>query len=375
MLNIKTIDDATVNQRVYQLNLGPQHPSTHGVMHLLVTLDGEVVIKIEPIIGYSHRGHEKMAENRIYEQYLPNPARMDYLSGMIFNHGYCMAVEKLCGIEVPRRAEFIRVITSELNRIASHFIGTMDYAMGLGAITPFLWGWDDREQILDLLEGIAGSRLTYSYGRFGGVRNDIDKAFYDGTRRFIDRLRGRYWDYENLINQNIIFIKRSRGVGVISQEDALTYGVTGPSLRGSGVQYDVRKNEPYSAYPEFKFEIPTREAGDCLARYQVRMAEIEQSVNIIEQALDHLPPGPVRSKVPRFVTPPEGECYLTFESARGAVGFYIVSDGSRIPYRIKVRAPSFSNLFIVTKICPGHFLADVIAIFGSIDVTVPEIDR
>lgn len=375
MLNVKTIDDSSITERVYQLNLGPQHPSTHGVMHLLVTLDGEVVIKIEPVIGYSHRGHEKMAENRIYEQFMPNPARMDYLSGMIFNHGYCMAVEKLCGIEVPRRAEYIRVITSELNRIASHFIGAMDFAMGLGAITPFLYGWDDREQILDLLEMIAGSRLTYSYGRFGGVRNDITKEFYDGTRRFIDRLRGRFWDYENLINQNIIFIKRAKDVGVITKEVALEYGVTGPTLRGSGVNYDVRKNEPYSAYPEFKFEIPTRKEGDCLARYQVRMAELEQSLNIIEQALDHLPPGPVRSKVPRFVTPPEGDCYCAFESARGAVGFYIVSDGSRIPYRIKVRAPSFSNLFVLTKICPGHFLADVIAIFGSIDVTVPEIDR
>jgi NADH-quinone oxidoreductase subunit D len=375
MLNIKTIDDESINQRVYQLNLGPQHPSTHGVMRLLMTLDGEVVVKIEPIIGYSHRGHEKMAENRIYEQFLPNPPRIDYMSGMIFNHGYCMAVEKLCGIEVPRRAEYIRVITSELNRIANHFVGAMDYAMGLGAITPFLWGWDDREQILDLLEGIAGSRLTYSYGRFGGVRNDIDQAFYDGTRRFIDRLRGRFWDYENLINQNIIFIKRSKDVGVITKETALEYGVTGPTLRGSGVNYDVRKNEPYSAYPEFKFEIPTREAGDCLSRYQVRMAEMEQSLNIIEQALDHLPPGPIRTKVPRFVTPPAGECYQTFESAKGAVGFYIVSDGSRVPYRIKVRAPSFSNLFVMTKICPGHFLADVVAIFGSLDVTVPEIDR
>jgi NADH-quinone oxidoreductase subunit D len=375
MLNPKTIDDASIEQRVYQLNLGPQHPSTHGVMHLLVTLDGEVVIKVEPIIGYSHRGHEKMAENRTYEQFLPNPARMDYLSGMIFNHGYCMAVEKLCGFEVPRRAEYIRVITGELNRIASHFIGAMDYAMGLGAITPFLWGWDDREHILDLLEGISGSRLTYSYSRFGGVRNDITKEFYDGTRRFIDRLRGRFWDYENLINQNIIFIKRSRDVGVITKEMALAYGVTGPSLRGSGVAYDVRRQEPYSVYPEFQFEIPIREEGDCLARYQVRMAEMEQSLNIIEQALDRLPPGPIRAKVPRFVTPPPGDCYFVFESARGAAGFYVVSDGSRIPYRIKVRAPSFANLFVLNEICSGHFLADVIAIFGSIDVTVPEIDR
>jgi len=375
MLNKITIDDATVNERVYKLNLGPQHPSTHGVMHFLLTLDGEVVVSCEPNIGYSHRGHEKMAENRIYEQFIPNPPRMDYLSGLIFNYGYCQAVERLCGIEVPRRAEFIRVITSELNRIASHFIGAMDYAMGLGAITPFIYGWDDREQILDLLEAVAGSRLPYSYGRFGGVRNDIDQAFCDGTRRFIDRLRKRLKDYHDLVTGNIIFIKRSQNVGVITKETALEFGVTGPTLRGSGIKYDVRKHEPYSVYPEFKFEIPTREEGDCMARYLVRMAEMEQSLNIIEQALDRLPSGPIRAKVPRFVTPPAGECYFAFESARGAVGFYIVSDGSRVPYRIKVRAPSFSNLFVMTKICPGHFLADVIAIFGSIDVTVPEIDR
>jgi len=375
MLTIKTIDDSNIHQRVYQLNLGPQHPSTHGVMHFILTLDGEVVVACDPHIGYSHRGHEKMAENRTYEQYLPNPTRMDYLSGLIFNYGYCQAVEKLCGIEVPKRAEYIRVITSELNRIASHMIGIMDFVMGLGAITPFVYGWDDREQILDLLEMVCGSRLTYSYGRFGGVRNDITQEFYDGTRRFIDRMRKRLKDYHDLITGNIIFIKRSENVGVLSKETALEYGVTGPTLRGSGVPYDVRKNEPYSAYPEFEFEIPTREEGDCLARYLVRMAELEQSLNIIEQALDRLPPGPIRADVPRFITPPPGEVYFSFESARGAVGFYIVSDGSRIPYRIKVRSPSFSNVFVMSKICPGHFLADVIAIFGSIDVTVPEIDR
>ncbi|MEW6186134.1 MAG: NADH-quinone oxidoreductase subunit D [Thermodesulfobacteriota bacterium] len=375
MLNKITIDDATLEQRVYQLNLGPQHPSTHGVMQFILTLDGELVVACEPNIGYSHRGHEKIAENRIYEQFLPYPPRMDYLSALIFNYGYCQAVERLCGIEVPRRAEYIRVITSELNRISSHFIGAFDLVMALGAFTPFMYCWDDREVLLDLLEGVAGSRLTYCYGRFGGVRNDIDKAFYDGTRRFIDRLRGRMKDYHDLVTGNIIFIKRAKDIGIITKETALEFGVTGPSLRGSGVKYDVRKQEPYSVYPEFKFEIPTREEGDCLARYQVRMAEIEQSMNIIEQALDHLPPGPIQAKVPRFISPPEGEGYFAFESARGAVGFYIVSDGSRVPYRIKVRSPSFSNLYVMTKICPGHFLADVIAIFGSIDVTVPEIDR
>ncbi|MBU1055528.1 MAG: NADH-quinone oxidoreductase subunit D [Proteobacteria bacterium] len=375
MLTIKTVDDININERLYQLNLGPQHPSTHGVLHFLLTLDGEVVVKAEMLIGYTHRGHEKMAENRIYEQFYPNSARMDYLSGMIFNTGYCEAVEKLCGIEVPKRAQYIRVITSELNRVASHLLGVMDFVMGLGAYTPFLYGWDDREQILDLLETITGSRLTYNYSRFGGVRLDIDQAFCEGARRFIDRLRGRFKLYNDLITGNIIFIKRTTGVGVISKEVALEYGVTGPALRGSGVSYDVRKSEPYSSYQDFKFEIPTREEGDCMARYLVRMAEMEQSLNIIEQALDNLPEGPIRSDVARFVTPPVKDCYYSFESARGAVGFYIVSDGTRIPYRLKVRAPSFSNLFVMSKIVPGHFVADLIAIFGSIDVTVPEIDR
>ena len=375
MLNPKTIDDASIEQRVYQLNLGPQHPSTHGVMHLLVTLDGEVVIKLEPVIGYSHRGHEKMAENRTYEQFLPNPPRMDYLSGMIFNHGYCMAVEKLCGIEVPRRAEYIRVITAELNRIASHFIGAMDYAMGLGAITPFLWGWDDREHILDLLEGIAGSRLTYSYSRFGGVRNDITKAFYDGTRRFIDRLRGRFWDYENLINQNIIFIKRSQDVGVITREVALSYGVTGPTLRGSGVAYDVRKQEPYSVYPEFQFEIPTREAGDCLARYQVRMAELEQSLNIIEQAVEKLPAGDVRAALPKRIRPEASEVYARTETPKGELGYYIVSDGTQSPFRVKVKSPCFVNLSALPAISRGAMIADIVAILGSFDIVLGEVDR
>lgn len=374
-MTIKTVDDININERLYQLNLGPQHPSTHGVLHFLLTLDGEVVVSAEMLIGYTHRGHEKMAENRIYEQFYPNTARMDYLSGMIFNSGYCEAVEKLCGIEVPKRAQYIRVITSELNRVASHLLGIMDFVMGIGAYTPFLYGWDDREQILDLLETISGSRLTYNYSRFGGVRVDIDQAFCDGARRFIDRLRGRYKLYHDLITGNIIFIKRVVGVGVISKDVALDYGVTGPTLRGSGVKYDVRKNEPYSSYQDFKFEIPTREEGDCMARYLVRMAEMEQSLSIIEQALDNLPEGPIRADVPRFITPPAGDCYYSFESARGAVGYYIVSDGTRIPYRLKVRAPSFSNLFVMSKIIPGHFVADLVAIFGSIDVTVPEIDR
>lgn len=374
-MTIKTVDDININERLYQLNLGPQHPSTHGVLHFLLTLDGEVVISAEMLIGYTHRGHEKMAENRIYEQFYPNTARMDYLSGMIFNSGYCEAVEKLCGIEVPKRAQYIRVITSELNRVASHLLGIMDFVMGIGAYTPFLYGWDDREQILDLLETISGSRLTYNYSRFGGVRVDIDQAFCDSARRFIDRLRGRYKLYHDLITGNIIFIKRVVGVGVISKDVALDYGVTGPTLRGSGVKYDVRKNEPYSSYQDFKFEIPTREEGDCMARYLVRMAEMEQSLSIIEQALDNLPEGPIRADVPRFITPPAGDCYYSFESARGAVGYYIVSDGTRIPYRLKVRAPSFSNLFVMSKIIPGHFVADLVAIFGSIDVTVPEIDR
>ncbi len=362
-------------EQTYYLNMGPQHPSTHGVLRLFLKLDGEYIIEADPIVGYGHRGHEKMAESHLYEQFLPNSSRMDYLSGLIYNHGYVAAVEKMAGIEVPPRAEYIRVICAELNRISSHLLWFGTYIMDLGAFTPFLYAFDDREIILDILDRVTGSRLTYSYCRMGGVAKDVDDEFIAATRGFIQRLRSRWEDYHNLVTRNVIFIHRTKGVGVINREIALRFGCSGPVLRAAGVVYDIRRVEPYSVYPDLQFDIPTGTAGDAFDRYMVRLQEIEQSLRIIEQALERLPEGPIRGRAPRNVRPPRGDYYFAVEAARGALGFYIVSDGSRYPYRLKVRAPSLGNLQVLTEMLPGTLVADTISILGSIDIVVPEIDR
>ena len=366
----------TLTGDTFYLNMGPQHPSTHGVLRLLLRLNGEWIVEAEPIIGYSHRGHEHMAQNRTYAQFLPNTSRMDYLAGLMYNHAYCLAVEKACGIVPPPRAEYIRVICAELNRVSSHLLWFGTFLLDLGGITPFLYSFDDREDILDILGEITGSRLTYSYCRFGGVRDDINDRFIEGIRAFIPKLRSRLRDYKTLVTKNVIFVNRTRDVGVISEELAGQYAVTGPCLRASGIPYDVRKMEPYSVYPEFVFEIPTGKKGDCYDRYQVRMVEMEQSLRIIEQALDRMPEGPcLASGIPLWVQPPEGEYHFSYETPRGHLGIYFVSDGSRIPYRMKWRTPSFSNLSVTPAILPNTLIADAIAILGSIDVVIPEIDR
>jgi NADH-quinone oxidoreductase subunit D len=365
-----------IEEKTFLLNLGPQHPSTHGVLRVLLEMEGEFITRAEPVIGYGHRGHEHMAENRNYLQFLPNMGRVDYLHALAYNHGYCMAVEKLMGLTVPERAEFIRVITCELNRIASHLLWFGAYLLDLGAFTPILYCFDDREHILDLLDRVTGSRLTYCYFRFGGVPQDIDEEFITGTRAFIKRLRRRWKDYDDLVTKNIIFIKRTRDVGVITPEQALRWGLTGPMLRGSGIPYDIRRSEPYSAYPLFDFEIPTGERGDIMDRYLVRLREMEQSLRILEQALDKLPDGPIMAeKVPKRIKPAAGEVYQAVESARGEFGCYIVSTGELKPYRIKLRVPSFGNLSILPEIAVDTLVADLVAILGSIDVVVPEIDR
>ena len=365
-----------IEEKTYTLNLGPQHPSTHGVLRVLLEMEGEFITKAEPVIGYGHRAHEHMAENRNYHQFLPNMGRVDYLHALAYNQGYCMAVEKLMGIVVPERAEFIRVITSELNRISSHLLWLGAYLLDLGAFTPILYCFDDRENILDLLDRITGSRLTYCFYRFGGVPQDLDEEFITGTRAFIKRLRRRFHDYDNLVTKNIIFIKRTRDVGVFTREQAVRYGLTGPTLRGSGIAYDIRKSEPYSAYPRFNFEIPVGERGDVMDRYLVRVREMEQSLRIIEQALDRLPDGPVMAeKVPKRIKPAEGEVYQAVETARGEFGCYIVSKGDIKPYRIKLRVPSFGNLSILPEAAVDTLVADLVAILGSFDVVVPEIDR
>ncbi|MBI4797265.1 MAG: NADH-quinone oxidoreductase subunit D [Desulfarculus sp.] len=365
-----------MTEDTFYLNLGPQHPSTHGVLRLLLRLDGERIVECQPILGYSHRGHEHMAQNRTYLQFMPNPCRMDYLSGLMYNHAYCLALERACGLEVPARAEHLRVICAELNRISSHLLWFGAYLMDLGAFTPFLYAFDDREDILAILGLATGSRLTYSYCRFGGVRDDVGQDFLEGVRAFIPKMRARLKDYDTLVTRNVIFVNRTRGVGVISADLARAYALTGPCLRASGVGFDIRKAEPYGLYPELAFDIPVRAGGDCLDRYLVRLMEIEQSLSIIEQAIERLPGGPVKARgVPQFIAPPAGIYHTSYETARGHLGIFLASDGGRVPQRLKFRVPSFSNLGILPVLLPDTLVADTIAILGSMDVVMPEIDR
>ncbi len=358
------------------VNLGPQHPSTHGVLRVVLKMDGEYIERAEPVLGYLHRMHEKMAENRSYLQFLPNTGRMDYLGAMTFNLGYVTAVERLCSIPVPDRARFVRVIAAELNRISSHLLWLGAYLADLGALTPFLFVFDDREYILDVLEGITGSRLTYCYFRFGGLYNDVDDDFIAGTKAFVQRMWGRFKLYEKLVTGNVIFINRTRGVGVIDKELARKFGVSGPVLRSAGIACDLRKEDPYAAYGEMEFNVPRGQRGDALDTYTVRVAEMEASLRIIEQALAKLPVGPfMAEKVPKKLKPPRGDIYQTVESPRGETGIYIVSDESDTPYRMKWRVPSFSNLMVFPELARGTLLADTVAILGSLDLVIPEIDR
>ena len=364
------------DEDIYYLNMGPQHPSMHGVLRLLLKMKGEQILDAEPIIGYAHRAHEKMAENRNYLMFLPNTSRVDYLSGMIYNIAYCQAVEKMMGIKVPERAEHIRVIVCELNRISSHLLWFGTFLLDIGGITPFLYAFDDREQILGILDRVTGSRLTYCYGRFGGVTMDVDDVFVAHTKEFLTRLRARMPDYHALVRDNVIFRRRCEGVGVIDKDTALAYGITGPCLRACGVSYDIRKAEPYGIYERFHFDVPTREGGDTFDRYMVRVEEMQQSMHIIDQAMAALPDGPIMpDKLPKRFKPPAGEYYFAVESARGQFGMYIVSDGGDIPVRIKLRTPSFSNLSAMVKVLQGTMVADTIAIVGSIDIVLPEVDR
>lgn len=363
-------------QDIYTLNMGPQHPSMHGVLRLVLRMRGEEIVAAEPVIGYAHRAHEKMAENRNYTMFLPNTSRVDYLSGLIYNFAYCQLVEKMNGIEVPERAQVIRVITSELNRIQSHLLWFGTFLLDLGGITPFLYSFEDRERILTILERITGSRLTYSYGRFGGVTMDVDETFCSETRSFVAFLRGRLDMYRSLVGDNVIFRGRVERVGVISRQVAEDYGVTGPCLRAAGVAYDLRKAEPYGGYETYDFEVPTATEGDAWARYRVRIAEVEQSLRIIEQGLDRLPAGPVMpKKMIKRIKPPKGETYFAVEAARGHFGQYCLSDGGLIPAKLKLRTPSFSNLSSLPDVLPSTMVADAIAVVGSIDIVLPEVDR
>ena len=369
------VDNGDPTKETFVLNLGPQHPAAHGVLRVLLTMDGEWIQRAEPIIGYIHRMHEKMGENRTWTKFLPNTSRIDYLSAMHYTHAFVGAVEKAAKIEVPERAEYARVITSELNRISSHMVWWGALLLDLGGFTPILYAFDDREKILDLLEGLCGARLTYCYYRFGGLYNDVDDAFLKGTRDFVTHMRPRLKMYRELVTDNIILRKRLMGIGPISGEMCRKYGATGPVIRGAGVAYDVRRAEPYSVYPKLNFKIPIYPEADSMARYLVRMDEMEESLHIIEQALDLIPAGPFIGKAPRVLKLPVGDTCYAVEAARGRFMVRIVSDGKEIPYRIKLRTPSFSNLSLYEEASKGMILPDALAMMGSLDLVIPDIDR
>lgn len=375
MIDLKDLPAGAASGETFVLNLGPQHPSTHGVLRIKLTLDGETIVKAEPVIGYLHRMHEKMGENRTWTQYLPNTGRIDYLSAMTYTHAYVGAVERAAKIEVPIRTEYIRVITSELNRIASHLVGWGAWVMDLGGLTPILYAFDDREKILDLLEAICGARLTFCYYRFGGLTNDVDQAFVDGCKEFVKYMRPRLKMYRDLVTNNIILRKRLENIGMISADMCRRYGACGPVLRGSGVKYDVRKQEPYSIYNQFDFEIPTYDGCDSMARYNVRMDEIEQSLRIVEQAIAKLPEGPIMGKVPRVLKLPLGDTYYATEAARGRLLCRITSDGKENAYRVRWRTPCYTNLSLFGEAVEGMLLSDAIAFLGSFDLVIPDIDR
>jgi len=360
----------------FLLNVGPQHPATHGVLRVKMQMDGEYIVKAETVLGYVHRMHEKMGENRTYAQYLPNLSRLDYLGALGYTHGHVLAIERAAGIEVPERAEYIRAITVELNRVASHLFWFGAFVMDLGGFSPLMYAIQDREHILDMLEAVTGARLTYCYYRFGGLYNDIDDDFIEAAKRFIPRMRKSLKKYAALVTGNIIFRKRLEGIAPVSAEMCRKYGATGPVARGSGINFDVRKNEPYSVYPEFDFDVPVYHECDSLARYKVRMDEIEQSLRIIEQGLKKLPAGPVMTeKKPKNIKLPVGDFYQAVETARGSFGIRIVSDGDRNAYRLKLRSPTYSNMHLFDEACEGMLIMDALAFMGSLDLVIPEMDR
>jgi len=362
------------------LNMGPQHPSTHGVLRLELELEGELIINVKPHIGYLHRCFEKHAEVMTYPQIIPYTDRMDYLASMYNNYGYVVTMERLLGIQVPERVEYIRVIMGELQRIASHLVALGTYGVDIGAFTPFLYCFRDREKILSLFEMTCGARLLYNYMWIGGLSHDLHPDFIRQTKEFIKYFKPTIKELNNLLSYNKIFIERTANVGVLPVETAVNYGITGPNLRASGIKFDLRKDDPYSIYNRFNFDIPIGKGdhgtlGDCWDRYYVRVLEMEESLRIVEQAIDQIPDGDVQSALPKKIKPPVGSIYGRVENPRGELGYFIISDGSTNPFRVKVRAPSFVNLTVLGELCKGHLVADVIAILGSIDIVLGEVDR
>jgi len=384
------------------LNMGPSHPATHGVLRIVLELDGEIISKAMPDVGFLHRGDEKIAENMTYTQFIPYTDRLDYLAPLANNVAYALAVEKLLGIEkqLPPRCQFIRVICCELARISSHLLGLGSFAMDVGAMTVFLLTFTEREKIYNLCESLTGARFTTSYTRIGGLARDLPPGWVDQCRKFCNEVVVNIDETETLLSRNRIFIDRTQGVGVISKADAIDYGISGPNLRGSGVEHDLRKAQPYLVYGDLKFEIPIGATGDCYDRYLLRVEEIRQSVRLVHQCLDQLPGGPVNVADGKIVLPPKervltrmeelihhfinvtqgvnapaGEIYFGHENPKGELGFYINSKGGGTPYRLKIRSPSFVNLSILPKLLPGHMVSDVVAILGSLDFVMGECDR
>lgn len=393
-----TIDDALENEMI--LNMGPQHPATHGVLRVVLRLDGETVMAAVPELGYLHRGYEKLAENMSFYEFIPHTDRLDYLSPMANNVAYVLAVEKLAGIEAPPRAQYIRMIIAELARIASHLIAMGSLAMDVGALTVFLWTLREREKILDIWDILCGARFTNSYTRIGGVANDIQPEALAKVKWFIEQYEENLDECERLLNTNRIFIERLEGIGVINGEDALSYGMTGPSLRASGIEYDLRKMRPYLFYNDMDFNIITYKEGDALARYFVRVDETRESIKIIQQALEKMPQGDVLLNAPKKVlpkkteiysrmeelihdfmivnfgiNPPVGDIYHAIEGSKGELGFYMVSNGEGRPWKCKIRSPSFVNLGTLPHLVKGHLISDVVAIIGSIDPIMGEADK
>jgi len=382
------------------LNMGPQHPSMHGVLRLIVEIDGEIVVRLYPEIGYLHTGIEKTCEAKFYQQVVPLTDRIDYLSPMANNLCYCLAVEKLLRLEIPEKAQWIRVLLTELTRLNSHLIWLGTHAMDIGALTVFLYCFREREDILRIFEAVAGQRMMTSYFRIGGLSMEPPLDLFARIKSFINIFPEKIDEYSNLLTGNPIFRNRLMGVGVLSAEDAVALGVTGPNMRASGVDFDLRRDMPYSGYEKFQFKVPVATAGDCWARYEVRMAEMRESVKIIQQALDGMPDGPIKADAPKIVLPdrekmktqmealihhfkivtegfavPAGEVYQGIESPRGQMGYYVVSDGTAKPYRVHMRNPSFATLQAIETMAKGRMLADVVAVVGSIDIVLGEIDR
>lgn len=359
----------------YFLNMGPQHPSTHGVLRLVLRLDGESVLEIVPHLGYVHRGLEKVAEGQTYIQNIHLTDRLDYLSSHINNLGYCMAMEQALDIGVPERAEYIRVMVSELQRIQSHLLWWGVSGMDLGAVTTFLYGFKERELITDIFEELCGARLTMNFFRPGGSFADVTDTFIPRVKEVIEVMKKALDEYNTLLTGNIIFQERTKNIGILTKEVALSYGCSGAVLRGSGISYDVRKNDPYSIYDRFDFDVPVGSTGDCFDRYSLKMKEMAQSVRILEQAVTHFPEGPYRSKEKAVYKLPKGSYYSQVETARGLLGTYIVAEGGTKPYRVKFRSPSFSNLNILNELAVGHKIADVVTILATLDFVVPDLDR